>query len=374
MSDKSSKLNNSRNSCVICGAYGHGNAGDDAILEAIVRELRGIEPDMRITVLSRSPAETSAKYGINAVHTFDFRGFFRELKTARLYINGGGSLIQDVTSRRSLWYYLFSIFCAKKSGCLVSMYGCGIGPVSRRPSVHLVKWVLNGNVDLITLREDHSLEELARFGVTQPRIVLSSDPALSLTPASESETSAKMVAETLDSNGKYICFSLRPWKGFTDEKAGFFAEAADYAYEKHGLRAVFIPINHRSDSDAADRVASRMKTPYTIIREPMDAPLCMGVLSRMSTVVAMRLHALIFAASGGVPIIGVDYDPKVTAFMKYIGRETSCLPFGDIDSDKLHELIDASIAHTGDELLLGARRLREIESRNVEELKKLLSK
>ena len=32
-----------RDGVVICGAYGRGNAGDDAILEAILEEMRSIE-------------------------------------------------------------------------------------------------------------------------------------------------------------------------------------------------------------------------------------------------------------------------------------------------------------------------------------------
>ena len=371
MGDKGAKLNTERNGVVICGAYGHGNAGDDAILEAIVRELRGIDPGMRITVLSRSPAETASKYGINAIHTFDFKGLFRELKSARLYISGGGSLIQDATSRRSLWYYLHSIYSAKKSSCLVCMYGCGIGPVHRRTSRWLAKRTLNSCVDLITLREDHSLAELGHLGVTRPRIVLTSDPALALEPSSEDAADEKMRLEGLSDDKQYICFALRPWKGFTEEKARIFAEAAEYAYSKYGLEAVFVPINHRSDSGAADKAAAHMQTPFHIIREPMEPALCMGVLARMSAVVAMRLHALIFAASGGVPIVGVDYDPKVTAFMKYIGEE-GALPFREISREGLCELIDSALSSPVDGLRGNARRLRELESRNVDELRRLL--
>ena len=51
---------NSRRGVLICGAYGHGNAGDEAILEAIVASLRRIDADLPITVLSRTPAVTAA--------------------------------------------------------------------------------------------------------------------------------------------------------------------------------------------------------------------------------------------------------------------------------------------------------------------------
>lgn len=37
----------------------------------------------------------------------------------------------------------------------------------------------------------------------------------------------------------------------------------------------------------------------------------------------MRLHALIFAAGQGIPLAGVVYDPKVSAFLRYIGQRSS---------------------------------------------------
>jgi len=50
-----------RDGVVICGAYGRGNAGDDAILEAILQEMRSIDPDMPITVLTKDPKATRLK-------------------------------------------------------------------------------------------------------------------------------------------------------------------------------------------------------------------------------------------------------------------------------------------------------------------------
>ncbi|MFZ5753320.1 MAG: polysaccharide pyruvyl transferase CsaB, partial [Bacillota bacterium] len=40
---------------VLSGYYGFNNAGDEAILYAIIRTLRKIEPEIEITVLSNDP-------------------------------------------------------------------------------------------------------------------------------------------------------------------------------------------------------------------------------------------------------------------------------------------------------------------------------
>ena len=100
------------------------------------------------------------------------------MRGAKLYVNGGGSLIQNVTSRRSLRYYLYTIRSAKHLGCKVIMYGCGIGPVTGDADIAKARKVINGNVDVITLREPDSLEELRRFGIDAPEIILASDPAM----------------------------------------------------------------------------------------------------------------------------------------------------------------------------------------------------
>ena len=96
----------------------------------------------------------------------------------RLYINGGGSLMQDVTSHRSLWFYLFTISAAKRLGCQVMMYGCGIGPIHSPANRRRAAKVLQKSVDAITLRDTHSKEELEDMGVTNPEIILSADPTV----------------------------------------------------------------------------------------------------------------------------------------------------------------------------------------------------
>ena len=373
MAGKSGKENN-RRGVLICGAYGHGNAGDEAILEAIVRQMREIDPDMPVTVLTRTPEETARRNGVCALHTFDFLRFLRVMRRSKLFLCGGGSLIQDVTSSRSLWYYLFTLFAAKKLGCRVLMYGCGIGPVLRGFDRRLARRVLNKSVDVITLREENSLQELKNFGVTQPEILVASDPALTLPAAAPEAVEAALAELGVGKDEKCIGVCVRRWPGFL-EKAPAFAAAARHAWEAYGLTPVFLSINHRSDGEAAERVAALLGegVPCHILRDPMPTPLTIGILSRMDVVLSMRLHGLIFAAAAGVPLVGVSYDPKVTAFLDYAGQKNH-LPLEQVDGEKLCALVDAAAALRGDRALLAARAaaLREKESANTAAARRLL--
>ena len=370
----SREANGGRSGVLVCGAYGMGNAGDEAILDAITAELRSIDPLMPITVLSRDPEGAERRLDVDALHTFNVPGFLRAMRRRVLYINGGGSLIQDVTSRRSLWFYLFTLRSARAMGCRVMMYGCGIGPVKRPGGVRSTRRTISSCVDIITLREPDSMEELRRFGVEGPEMILSSDPALTLSPAPAEEIDAAFNSAGAEAHGRYICFALRSWPGF-EEKVPAIAAAARYAHERYGLTPAFVSINHRSDGEAAGIVAASLEgVPHVLIPGPMPSDLAIGVMSRMEIVVSMRLHGLIFAAGQGVPLVGVSYDPKVTAFLRCV--DGGCTSLEELTGPGLCALIDEAAAKRGDRAALEAsvERLRALEHRNTESAARLLGK
>ncbi|WP_298030469.1 polysaccharide pyruvyl transferase CsaB [uncultured Dysosmobacter sp.] len=362
-----------RDGVVICGAYGRGNAGDDAILEAILQEMRSIDPDMPVTVLSKDPRSTRLAYRVRAVSRTNIPAWRRAMKRARLYINGGGSLIQDVTSRRSLWFYLHNIQTAKRCGCRVQMYGCGIGPVTRDSHRKLAARVLNACVDVITLREPDSQAELKAMGVTEPEILLTADPALTLRGAPSDETDSVLLRAGIPPHGRYLCFALRHWRGF-EAKAPLFGRAARYAYETYGLTPVFAAVEKHLDPEAGRLAAQGLDgIPHYFLDDTGAAGTIIGALSRMEAVVSMRLHALIFAAGQGIPLAGVVYDPKVSSFLRYIGQEN----FVDLEAlteEALRAMIDRAVAKTAQPEAQAAavQQLQELEQRNVEVARRLL--
>ena len=363
-----------RDGVVICGAYGRGNAGDDAILEAILQEMRSIDPDMPITVLTKDPKATRLTYRVRTAGRMDVLTWKKAMRHAGLYINGGGSLIQDVTSRRSLWFYLHNIQAAHKAGCKVQMYGCGIGPVLREQHRKLAASVLNASVDVITLREPDSLKELQSMGVTKPEILLTADPALTLPAASEDEIDSVLLRAGIPPHGKYLCFALRNWKGFED-KAPLFAQAAKYAYETYGLTPVFAAVEKHLDPVAGRLAAAGLDIPHYFLDDAGSAGTIIGALSRMQAVVSMRLHALIFAAGQGIPLAGVVYDPKVSAFLRYIGQE-NFLDLDALTADALKAMIDRMVSSpiSPEEQAAAVQKLRQTEQVNVDTARRLLGK
>lgn len=325
-----------RDGVLICGAYGKGNAGDDSILEAILTQMHSIDPDMPAYVLSRNPAQTRKRYRVGAYHTFDPRFIFRMCRTA-LYINGGGSLIQDVTSTRSLQYYLANIALAKLCGSPVLMYGCGIGPVSAPKNRKLAGAVIDRCADIITLRDPQSAEELRSMGVSKPQIRITADPALLLDPASEDRVEGLLRTHGIDPDGSYALFVLRPWQG-ADRVVPHLAKTAQELYQTRGLIPVFLALEAGRDLPISRQTAEALNCPHHVIAAPKDGDLIVGLMKRMQVVISMRLHALIFAAGQGIPLVGVVYDPKVSGFLDYLGYDN----YVNLDNATADVLLDLS--------------------------------
>ena len=195
--------------------------------------------------------------------------------------------------------------------------------------------------DTITLRDPGSLSELQKMNVSKPKMILAADPTFSLPSADETVVKSALFSEGINDDIPRIAFAIRKWKG--EDKLDLFARAADLVYEKFGLTATLIPMEYERDLPVAREIQSRMKTPSTVIGEKHSVFAVIGILSRMKLIVGMRLHALVFGAGQGVPIIGISYDDKVTRFMEYIGEEF-CLPYETVTAEGILSCVEKVLA------------------------------
>lgn len=329
-----------RYGAVICGAYGRGNAGDDSILMTMINQLRQQDPDLPICVLSRRPKDTAILTGVSALPIVALGRIGKVMKRSKLYISGGGSLIQNATSNRSLLYYLLSIRQAKAMGCEVMMYGCGIGPVYGKRFQKLARNVLQNHVDLITLRDPESAQTLADYGVDKPLIRVTADMAM-LMQGDTNAAGRYLERCGLDPDGKYCMFALRPWED-AKQRLESICAAAEYVYHHYGLQPLFYSFEPLRDQEI-NRMASEMvQVPCKLLPQiPSGTALC-GLIARMELVVSMRLHALIFASSQQTRTVAISYDPKVSGFMNYLGSD-HCAELMDVDEALLCKLIDGAM-------------------------------
>lgn len=355
----------------VCGSYGRGNAGDDAILKALIGEFTQIDPDVRVTVMSRAPKETRVRYRVGSIYTFNPFKMVSAFLKSKIYINGGGSLIQDVTSSRSLYFYLFTIACAKLFGCPVMMYGCGIGPVTKPKNRKWAARIIDRTVTAITLREPGSLEELRGMNVSRPKMVLAADPTFALGKADDTVVRSALFSEGILDDVPRVAFAVRKWKD-TDDAVKVFANVADRVFEQYGLRPTFVPMEHDKDLPVAEAVVRQMKHPADVIRGKHDVFAVIGMLSRMKLIVAMRLHALVFGAGQGVPVAAVSYDSKVSRFMEYIGLEY-CIPYEKLEEEALLRCIEGALRDSSLQTEV-CERIRVAEKENIKVAKEILNR
>lgn len=363
-----------RNQVVVCGSYGRGNAGDDAILKAVISEIYEVDSSAQICVMSKNPEQTRRRYRVRSIYTFNIFKMICAMRKSHLYINGGGSLIQDSTSSRSLYFYLMTLRVARLCGCKIMMYGCGIGPVRKKGNRKRAARVINKKVDCITLRDPDSLAELKEMGVTKPELFLAADPTLGISPAEDAIVSEIFKKEGISPDESYICLAMRSWKGI-DEKIPEFVKAAEHAAKEYGLKILLIPMEHKRDLPIAEKIKESLSVPATVVQGEYDVHTVIGILSRMRIIMAMRLHALVFGAGQGVSTIGIAYDHKVTGFMNYIGREM-CTPYDECSSKILTSFIDKTMSDTEyhENMHRACMEMRENEKENTAHLRKFFER
>lgn len=292
---------------LLTGYYGFSNIGDEAVLECIVKELKAAIPGVRITVLSNNPEETAAFYGVTAVNRWQYFRVLRAMYRSDMFILGGGSLLQDITGSKSLFFYLSHIIAARLCACPVFLYAQGIGPINKKRNLCLTKFVLK-LARAITVRDEDSYSLLKNLGIKESKLFLTCDPVLAMVE--------KDMPPPLP-QGKKVAFAMRSWQGFS---AAAFASFADYVIDS-GYQVVFLPFNEPEDREIAEQVAALMKHKSFLPAEALSSGAMFAAISCMDLMVGMRLHAGIMAAAAAVPFLPVVYDPKVSSFARQTGQE-----------------------------------------------------
>lgn len=303
---------------VISGYYGFANAGDEAMLAAMIEAFTDLEPDIKITVLSGNPADTRRRHGVNAIYRLNYPEIALALMKSDLLISGGGSLLQDVTSDRSLYYYLSIMMLAKKLGKPVMLYAQGIGPVRGKLARGAMRYIGN-MVDLITVRDEGSREELKYLGVSKPPLYVTADPVLAMHPVDNQIGRAILRQAGADTAAPVIGFSVREWKDWGHYKQ-VIAQAADKMAAEFGARLVFIPMQWPDDLAAAKKIISRIRHPATLLQDEYTTSELLSLVGNLDILIGVRLHALIFAAVMQVPLVGLSYDPKIDRFLETLGE------------------------------------------------------
>ncbi|MGV8146115.1 MAG: polysaccharide pyruvyl transferase CsaB [Alkaliphilus sp.] len=296
---------------LIFGYYGFQNLGDEAILQAIIEQLKSLSVENKITVLTYKAEDTKKSFDVNTVSRNDFRGLIKTIKEVDVVISGGGSILQDVTSSRSLMYYLTIILMSKIFSKKVMFYANGFGPINKGLNRIIAAYIIN-KVDVITVRDYKSKELMQAMGVKN-NIIVTADATFSLKLLEERERGQLWDEIGIDNTRKTIGISVRKWKKLKDYKK-IIAKMGDYL-SKLNYQIVFIPMQHPNDVEISKEIATMMESKSVVLEKKYTANELISIIENLEMLIGMRLHSLIFAAIAGVPMVGVEYDPKIKSFI-----------------------------------------------------------
>ncbi len=326
---------------VISGYYGYGNAGDEAVLEAIILQLREHEPSIEITVLSANPSITSQDFNVESVKRFSPLKVIRAIRKCDLLISGGGSLLQDVTGKFTLSYYLGIIKIARRFGKKYVILGQGYGPIHKKSNEKKIRRLLNG-ASLITLRDDQALKDLKSIGVKNKHMFLCADPTFVLDIP---DVAQLLQMECISKEKPLIGVSIRAIKNFAGNYHKSLALVLDKCIELYNANVVFIPFHEPSDRIESLRVISKMKNKPIMLEGEYEHKALLGVISNLNVLIGVRLHSLIFSAISAVPFIAIDYDPKVKSLSADFGAK---LLTPDFTAEKFLEAFDQTWKNRND--------------------------
>lgn len=297
---------------VLSGYYGFGNIGDEALLAGLLTGIRSVAPEVSPVVLSADPTATVAAHGVEAVDRHSVSSVWRTLRNSQGLLSGGGSLLQDVTSKRSIYYYLSIMALAQVQGLPYCLFGQGIGPI-RRPAA---RWVTRHMLQCsrgVWVRDDASWELVRELGAKPGHLSVVGDPAFLLPAISGDEASRPAIARWV--------VAVRSW----GDEAGWLPHlvvALGTAAAEAGASLLFLPMHRATDLILSERIAQQIHMVYDVpvdVADTYSFHEARRLLACADLVLAMRLHALILAAVSGVPSVGISYDPKVEAFASEAG-------------------------------------------------------
>lgn len=281
---------------VLCGYYGMGNGGDEALLASLLQML----PDHIVPViLSGNPSETSERYGVQAYPRKSLGGIWSALQGAEGFIWGGGSLMQDTTSALNPLYYGGLMFIAQAMGLKTIAWAQGIGPLRRVWTRWLTTKLLQRCTG-VTVRDRASA---ALTKTWQVAAWLAPDPVWAL--------ESKPVQGLADFPAPRVAVALRSHPSLTETRLIQFAQALANFQTATQTGILLVPFQASHDRPIADKIQPYLQGPNQLLTISSPQQL-KGIFRGVEMAIAMRLHALIMAAAEGCLCFALSYDPKVT--------------------------------------------------------------
>lgn len=367
---------------VISGWYGQGNVGDDAMLAVLLRELQLRLPDAGFTVLSEQPLAVEevfagqfpvtalahpSPYGLRKVMDSSrrraTRAVWRAVKLSSAFILGGGSLVRDHNLSNFL-RLMDELLLANRLHVPSAVVGVTVGPLETRFGRYVARTALR-HTAIVGVRDRVSQTRLFEVGVPAEKIHSGGDLALLLPIAPGAGVKFR--------DSIAICPCKAMLTGLPDGPPGnpqlvdVFAAFCGTFNAEFGARILMVPLRPGvlgdDDLELALAIRRRSGVPELIdVVESASPPEIKAILGSVRMVIGARFHSLVFAASQGVPVIGISYGEKVRYLLEGLDLADFVLDPGDVTTERLLRLCRRSLSRLNNFSALAAMRLDDARS------------
>jgi polysaccharide pyruvyl transferase WcaK-like protein len=376
---------------------GCGNLGDDAIIDAVLRNIGRRWSGAEITIFSMNPGETARRHGVSCypIRRHEWRvgadadeqapgeparggfatwlrntrnpiirfprslwselvflaGSYELLKTFDLMIVSGGG---QLTERGGPWSFPYALFVwthmAKRAGVRCFVLNVGAGPLNHSLSRFFILRALR-NADYISFRDANSQQLLTSLGFTGRNQVYP-DNVYSF----EIEAARKQTRESAVTVGinpmpfpfsdllKYPANAQAIQDEFIDKIAKF---ASLLNGESYALRLFGSDIG--ADPAEIERLRGVLINRYKISLPeyvPIDSvDELLGRMAGMDYVVTCRYHGVVFAHLLNKPVLAIAHHPKVTHQMEALGLSRYCVDMLNFDPHRLMDTFTELVAN-----------------------------
>ena len=341
---------------LIFGYYGFRNTGDEAILAAMLRDLSDEIVDLEAVVVSGNPAATSQEHGVRAVLFTNLSGIIDAARESDAILLGGGGLFHDYwgaeaetvlsADHGSLAFVSAAPLLSTLLGKPLMIYAVGVGPLGSETGRRMTRAAF-AQASVATVRDEASRSVLADAGVDPERVVVTADPAFRLAPAPPELAREVWRREVPGAERPVLGVALRSWDFGVAPEAweASVAQGLDaFLQERPGSRVLFLPFQDTPGDLVDDRaVAERVRTRMThaerssCLSRTLPPVEMAALVARCDALLAMRLHAAIFALGAGVPVVALSYDPKVRRLLEEAGFGGFVLDLPSLEASSVSE-------------------------------------
>jgi len=308
----------------LAGYFGFGNVGDELLWRTFTTRFLVSREQYEVSVLYGPDGNPQDAGRIKFVKRFDVIGILEELVTCSAFVIPGGGVLQSVTSRKSLIYYLVLMSIARNAGAKIILPAQGLGPWNQPASFFdrlLGRWLRNElrMADYISTRDSESGKELLRLcerpsSNSADLVMLNDFVEKAGRPEKKGSMSLGVVLRSSVQGAQNVATDL-----------------IKLASEHDNLKLV--PIAFQPGEDEIVWRSAGWQGEISYPENPEE------VFKNIDMVVSMRLHGCVLATLAGIPWLGLSYDPKVRAFAE-LCRWKLCCNIEEADGRFLEEKIN----------------------------------